>query len=46
MAALSAGVFLNLIDWRGLLLASSTIIVIQLIVITWQQIRQKQLCTD
>ena len=46
MAALSAGVFLNSIDWRGLLLASSTIIVIQLIVITWQQIRQKQLSTD
>lgn len=41
-AALSAGVFLNLIDWRGLLLASFSIIAVQLIVITWQQFRQKQ----
>jgi MFS family permease len=41
-AALVAGVFLNLIDWRGLLLASFTIIAVQLIVITWQQARQKQ----
>jgi MFS family permease len=40
-AALSAGVFLNLIDWRGLLFASFVIIAVQLIVITWQQIRQK-----
>ena len=46
MAALSAGVFLNLIDWRGLLLASFTIIALQLIVITWQHIRQKQFSTD
>ena len=46
MAALSAGVFLNLIDWRGLLLASFTIIAVQLIVITWQHIRQKQFSTD
>jgi MFS family permease len=42
-AALSAGVFLNLIDWHGLLIASSSIIAVQLIVITWQQIRQKRL---
>ena len=35
-AALSAGVFLNLIDWRGLLFARFVIIVVQLIVITWQ----------
>ena len=41
-AALSAGVFLNLIDWRGLLLANFSIIAVQLIVITWQQFRQKQ----
>ena len=41
-AALSAGLFLNLIGWRGLLLASFTIIAVQLIVITWQQIRQKK----
>lgn len=41
-AALSAGVFLNLIDWRGLLLASFTIIAVQLVVIAWQQARQKQ----
>lgn len=41
-AALSAGVFLNLIDWRGLLLASFMIIAVQLLIITWQQIRQKQ----
>ncbi|WP_363315374.1 MFS transporter [uncultured Paraglaciecola sp.] len=40
-AALSAGVFLNLIDWRGLLIASFAIIAVQLIVITWQQNRQK-----
>ena len=46
MAALSAGVFLNLIDWRGLLLASFTIIAVQLIVITWQHIRQKQFSAD
>jgi MFS family permease len=39
-AALSAGVFLNLIDWRGLLIASFAIIAVQLIVITWQQNRQ------
>jgi MFS family permease len=42
-AALSAGVFLNLIDWRGLLFASFIIIAVQLLVITWQQIRQKNL---
>ena len=41
-AALSAGVFLNLIDWRGLLIASFAIIAVQLIVITWQQNRQKR----
>jgi len=45
-AALSAGVFLNLIDWRGLLLASFIIIAVQLIIITWQQIRQKQSATQ
>lgn len=42
-AALSAGVFLNLIDWHGLLLASFTIIAVQLSVIIWQKIRQKRL---
>ncbi len=36
-AALSAGVFLNLIDWRGLLITSFAIIAVQLIIITWQQ---------
>jgi len=41
-AALSAGVFLNLIDWRGLLLASFVIIAVQLIMITWQHSRQKK----
>jgi MFS family permease len=45
-AALSAGVFLNLIEWRGLLIASFSIIAVQLIVITWQQIRQKQSVTQ
>ena len=45
-AALSAGVFLNLIDWRGLLLASFSIIAVQLLVITWQQVRQKRLATQ
>lgn len=44
-AALSAGVFLNLIEWRGLLLASFIIIALQLIVIAWQQFRQKQPAT-
>jgi MFS family permease len=44
-AALSAGLFLNLIGWRGLLLASFTIIAVQLIVITWQQIREKKPAT-
>ncbi|WP_226989113.1 MFS transporter [Paraglaciecola arctica] len=43
IAALSAGVFLNLIEWRGLLLASFIIIAMQLLVITWQQIREKNL---
>tara|TARA_R110002153_G_scaffold124543_14_gene271084 strand:- start:1138 stop:2310 length:1173 start_codon:yes stop_codon:yes gene_type:complete len=43
MAALSAGFILNLIDWRGLLLASFTIIALQLSVIFKQQMRQKQL---
>jgi MFS family permease len=42
-AALSAGVFLNLIGWRGLLFASFIIIAVQLIVILWQQFRKKQL---
>lgn len=42
-AALSAGVFLNLIEWRGLLLASFIIIAVQLVVIKWQQIRQKNM---
>jgi len=41
-AALSAGVFLNLINWRGLLLASFVIIAFQLFVITWQHNRQKR----
>lgn len=45
-AALSAGVFLNLIEWRGLLLASFTIIAVQLIVIIWQQIRQNKPVTQ
>ena len=45
-AALSAGVFLNLIDWRGLLLASFIIIAVQLLVIIWQQFRQKQSTTQ
>jgi MFS family permease len=40
-AALSAGVFLNLIDWRGLLITSFAIIAVQLIIITWQQNRQQ-----
>jgi MFS family permease len=40
-AALSAGVFLNLINWRGLLLASFTIIAMQLLVIIWQKIQRK-----
>ena len=44
-AALSAGVFLNLIGWRGLLFASFIIIAVQLIVILWQQFRKKQLVT-
>lgn len=38
-AALSAGVFLNLIEWHGLLFASFLIILIQLMVIAWQQNR-------
>jgi MFS family permease len=42
-AALSAGIFLYLIEWRGLLLASFIIIAVQLIVISWQQVRQKNL---
>jgi MFS family permease len=41
-AALSAGVFLNLFNWRGLLLASFVIIAVQLLIITWQQFRKKQ----
>jgi MFS family permease len=41
IAALSAGLILNLIDWRGLLLASFTIIALQLVIIIWQQIRAK-----
>jgi MFS family permease len=41
-AALSAGVFLNLINWRGLLLASFVIIAVQLLIITWQQFKKKQ----
>lgn len=45
MAALSAGFILNLIDWRGLLLASFTIIALQLSVIFKQQMRQKQLAS-
>jgi MFS family permease len=40
-AALSAGVFLNLIDWRGLLITSFAIIAVQLIIITWQQNKQQ-----
>jgi MFS family permease len=44
-AALSAGLFLKLIGWRGLLLASFTIIAVKLIVITWQQIREKKPAT-
>jgi len=45
-AALSAGVFLNLINWRGLLLASFVIIAFQLFVITWQHNRQKRYATQ
>ena len=45
-AALSAGVFLNLIEWRGLLLASFAIIATQLIVIVSQHVRQKHALTD
>jgi len=41
-AALSAGIFLYLIEWRGLLLTSFIIIAVQLTVIAWQQVRQKQ----
>lgn len=43
IAALSAGLILNLIDWRGLLLASVTIIALQLVVIAWQQFRQNKI---
>jgi MFS family permease len=42
-AALSAGAFLNLIEWKGLLLASFVIILIQLMVIAWQQYRSSQI---
>ncbi|MBL4631225.1 MAG: MFS transporter, partial [Paraglaciecola sp.] len=45
-AALSAGVFLNLIDWHGLLLASFVIIAVQLIVIICQQIRLKRMAAQ
>jgi MFS family permease len=45
-AALSAGIFLNLIEWRGLLLASFAIIAAQLIVIVWQHVRQKRAFTE
>jgi MFS family permease len=41
-AALSAGVFLNLIEWNGLLFVSFVIILIQLMVIAWQQYRNLQ----
>ena len=41
-AALSAGIFLYLIEWRGLLLTSFIIIAVQLTVIAWQQVRQKR----
>jgi MFS family permease len=39
-AALSAGVFLNLIQWRGLLLASFAIIVIELLLLVWQRAKK------
>jgi MFS family permease len=42
-AALSAGVILYLIEWRGLLLASFTIIAVQLIVIIRQHFRQNSM---
>ncbi len=42
IAALSAGLILNLIDWRGLLLASFSIIALQLLMIIWQQLRTKR----
>ncbi|WP_339719376.1 MFS transporter [uncultured Paraglaciecola sp.] len=42
-AALSAGIFLNLIEWQGLLLASFVIILIQLLVIVWQQYRSSKI---
>lgn len=38
-AALSAGLFLNLIEWQGLLFASFVIIVVQLMVVGRQQYR-------
>jgi MFS family permease len=44
-AALSAGVILNLIEWKGLLLASFFIILLQLIVIAWQQYRSSLITT-
>ena len=43
IAALSAGVILNLIDWRGLLLASFVIIALQLVIIVCQQFRAKSI---
>ena len=45
-AALSAGVLLNLIDWRGLLLVSFIIIVTQLIIVTSQKHRLKTTTSD
>ena len=36
IAALSAGVLLNLIDWQGLLLVSFVIVVTQVILVAWQ----------
>lgn len=38
-AALSAGFILNIIEWKGLLLTSIVIILLQLMVIAWQQHR-------
>lgn len=42
IAALSAGLILNVVDWRGLLFASFLIIALQLMMIIWQQIRTKR----
>ncbi|MEP1447900.1 MAG: MFS transporter [Paraglaciecola sp.] len=45
-AALSAGLFLNLIEWQGLLFASFVIIVMQLMVVARQQYRMMKTNTQ